>query len=101
MDLRFFINELPPINNVEPVEIVNLPVEYKSIPAEQPDDDPLSEQPDEQTLEEIGEEVQMFREKRKRELKDLAENQNLKQNAYILINSQFNDEIKKHPPQKN
>jgi hypothetical protein len=42
----------------------------------------------------------MFREERKHELKELAENQNLKQNTYILINSQFNDEIKEHPPQE-
>jgi hypothetical protein len=30
----YFINQLPPINNVEPVEIVSLAVEDKSIPVE-------------------------------------------------------------------
>jgi hypothetical protein len=100
MDLRFFINQLPLNDNVDPVEIVALAVEDISIPAEQPDDVPPLEQPDELTLEEIDEEMQMFREERKHELKELAENQNLKQNTYILINSQFNDEIKEHPPQE-
>jgi hypothetical protein len=56
-DLSNFRDQLPPISNTEPVEIINLPVEDKSIPAEQPDDPPLPELPEELTLQEIDEEI--------------------------------------------
>jgi hypothetical protein len=68
-DLTIFRNKLPPITNVDPIEIINLPVENKYIPAEQPEDSPLPEIPEEQTLQEIDEEIQMFREKRLLSLK--------------------------------
>jgi hypothetical protein len=100
IDLNIFINQLPPINNVEPVEITSLPVEDKSVSAILPNNIPLSEPHNKLTLEEIDEETQMFREERKYELKELAENRNLKQNTYFLINSQFDNEIEKHPPQE-
>jgi hypothetical protein len=56
-DLTIFRDKLPPITNTEPVEIINLPVEDKSIPADQLDDPPLPEIPEELTLQEIDEEI--------------------------------------------
>jgi hypothetical protein len=99
-DLTIFRDNLPPITNKEPVEIINSPVEDKSIPAEQHNDPPLPEIPEELTLQEIDEEIQMFREDRINKLRELAENQKLQNNTYILINSQFHNEIKEHPPKE-
>jgi hypothetical protein len=42
----------------------------------------------------------MFREDRINKLRELAENQKLQNNTYILINSQFDNEIKEHPPKE-
>jgi hypothetical protein len=39
----------------------------------------------------------MFREGRINKLRELAENQKLQNNTYILINSQFDNEMKEHP----
>jgi hypothetical protein len=52
LDLTIFRNKLPPITNTKPVEIINLSVEDKSIPAEQFEDAPLPEIPEELTLQE-------------------------------------------------
>jgi hypothetical protein len=51
-------------------------------------------------LQEIDEEIQMYREDRINKIRELAENQKLQNNTYILINSQFDNKIKEHPPQK-
>jgi hypothetical protein len=75
MDLYYFMSQLDPYENVEPIEIIVLPTEDLYVPAEQPDDIPLKEPLEELTLEEIDEEAQMFREERKQELKKLAEDQ--------------------------
>jgi hypothetical protein len=56
--------------------------------------------PEEQTLHEIDEEIQMFREDRIKKLRELVENQKLQNNTYILINSQFDNEIKNILPKK-
>jgi hypothetical protein len=56
--------------------------------------------PEEQTLQETDEEIQMFREDRINKLGELAENQKLQNNTYILINSQCDNEIKEHPPKE-
>jgi hypothetical protein len=100
-DLTILRDKLPPITITEPVEIINLPVENKSVFADQPDEVPLPELPEEQTLQEIDEEIQMCREEdRINKLRELAENQKLQNNTYILINSQFDNKIKKHPPKE-
>jgi hypothetical protein len=54
-DLTIFRDKLPPITITEPVEIINLPVEDKSIPADQHDDAPLPEILEELTLQETDE----------------------------------------------
>jgi hypothetical protein len=53
MDLDYFVSQLDPFENVEPIEVIVLPTEDLSIPAEQSDDIPLEEPLEELTLEEI------------------------------------------------